>query len=267
MTRQTGAPFDAALRAFLVARSLCGAESFHAAVDKAYADAAGSTKALYACLERFQEALQRVALGALRRRIAGSAGATAASYAGKLDALRGADWPPATSVPAPASEAPAEVLERLSAAEAVEAGMDLADLRDAANVPVEAARAAWLKAGEMLLVQRVLEEGARVLTPAAEDVQTRASLLEYVRDLRRRLAAAILRGPTEESLTVEGLGLPMERERAARKLEEARAREPLTVSGLFVVVEALARVVDRAVPPTGAPRTAADASHRKESAS
>jgi len=91
---------------------------------------------------------------------------------------------------------------------------------------------------------------------SGHDIQTRASLLERLRDDRRRLAAAMLRGLRELGVDLDDAGVcpipavvrrTTPREGWCGRCSSGRGtREPSRPSGLFVAVEALGRMVDEA---------------------
>ena len=129
-------------------------------------------------------------------------------------------------------------------------------LAEGAKVDFAAARAAWEEASELLQIGRIEAEASRIARTTAEDIQTVDSLVEEARarraDLAKRLLTVAAR-PKKKASLLDRPGVRKERARVIRLLEMARTRQPLTPTGLFVIVEALGRIVREvsATPPRG----------------
>jgi glutamate dehydrogenase len=269
VARRTGCTFDRILHAYLIATALVDARDFHGTVDRAFAEGSAEADACCDALLRFAAAEEEVVLAALRRRPEGSAFSCAELYAAKVLECRAAA---ASEIGARAADAaqklkgiPEAAVRALVLAERLAGDMDLADLRDeAGSPPAHAAVDAWSAAGAALLADEIATEALRMTRLSGHDIQTRASLLDRLRDDRRRLAAAMLRGLRERGVDLDDAGVcpipavvPADhpaRGMVRQVLERARTREPLTPSGLFVAVEALGRMVDEA--SSGGPRSA-----------
>jgi glutamate dehydrogenase len=232
--RRTGASFDAILRAHLAAEALCGGPSFHAAMDALYTGGSKTLDGYYTGLARFQAAVETATRGLLRRKLSGEQlAAEAAGYGRRISELRALRCAAQAHGPA---LLPGNIEAQIRLAEGVAEEMDLCDLRQTEDRPLEAALQAWEAASEALLTRRLEEEAARVARKTGEDLQACESLLETAREQRRRLAASILASGQRPPLEHR------ERLRAQKILEAARTHEPLSLSALYVVVEALGRV-------------------------
>jgi glutamate dehydrogenase len=260
LARRTGADFDAILRACLAARELAGGKAFHQAMDRLYAEGFRDMEAFQAALERFRAAHEAATLGVIRRGLTDRpAGEIASAYRHRF-----AGFEPEGTVKADPKERkkdglPAPIEDALAAAEGLAERLDLADLREEMKGKTGAGPGAgvvldvWKEAGAALLIERLETEAARIPRLTAADIQTCDSLLDEARDLRRRLARKILAHTLGDQDTAGAdpsriqLAIPLdhkERTRVARLLESARTREPLTASGLFVIVESLRRMVE-----------------------
>ncbi len=259
--RRTAASFQAIQRAFLAASGLCGLRAFQKAVDELYAAGFAEMDAFYRGLERFQAAMEAVIHGVIRRGLANRpAPAVIAEYAEKISGL---EEVASQHLPGAKSSLPEPVIRQIEGAERAAEKMDIADLREGTPVDAATATAVWDEAGSSLLLRRVEEEAARIVRVTADEIQTCASLLEAAREHRRTLARAMLvrlveRGASagsKDACSVARIVSPnhKERVRASRVLEAARTREPLTPSGLYVVVEALGRMVQDAVSVEASP--------------
>jgi glutamate dehydrogenase len=258
VARRTGSGFDGILAAFIAASALAEGKEFEALMDGLYADGFPDMSSFYEAHERFRTGEEAAALLLIQKGLAGgSASGAIEDYAGRIAEVRAAQGepgPPARPRGGPA-RLPEEVWRRVIACERLAEDMEVADLRRATGAEVPAVLRAWREAGSLLLAERIEDEAARIPQSTSEENQACIRLLEEARGHRTRLAAEILKRPAgaaESARAARPLVPPQDKDRVRvlRMLEAARAREPLTVSGLFVIVDALARIVE------GAERTA-----------
>ncbi len=226
--RRTGSRFEDILGAWTVANGLCRSREIYSMIDAAEASGQRSLQEIYALISRAQAALKE-AMGWL---LLHGTGAQSTSEALRRYRERLARLEPS---------GPLDALEPLIVwAENIAESLEISDFSEREGLSLEAASAAWKQAGEILLIDLLRTEAARIPTPAAEDVQTRSSLLGKVSELRRELA---------RQLTDPGSAKPVlakshrECQRAVQWLEEARTHQPLSLSALYVLVETLGRRV------------------------
>ena len=255
LSRRSGAELDAVLRAYLIAGDLSGAASFFAAADALYASGPGDLPALHGVMARFRAAVEATTLEVLERRLLGKpASEIAAAYAKKvedgLEQLGPPDARPATPSDLPGADL-AELEAAASRAERVSRILDIVGLAERAKVDFAPAHAAWEKANELLQIGRIETEASRIARSTAEDIQTVDSLVEEARSRRAAVASSLLAMDAKPKKKAALLDLPAvkkERARVVRLLEMARTRQPLTPAGLFVIVEALGRIVREVSP-------------------
>jgi glutamate dehydrogenase len=259
IARQTGAGFDGILAAFLVASALAEGKEFETIMDRIYADGFADMSSFYDAHERFRAGEESAVLLLLKKGLADRPVLEVISdYSKRLEELRDATTagsePPARPRRGP-PRLPEEVWKRVLASERLSEDMQIADLRRATGAAVPTALLAWREAGSLLLLERVEDEAARIPLVTSEEVQACVRLLEEARAHRARLATEILErlgkdaGGEATDAQAAARIVPAgdkDRLRVIRLLEAARAREPLTVSGLFVIVDALGRIAERA---------------------
>jgi len=257
-SRETGAGHDRILRAFLIAYELSEGKAFHASMDRLYVEKLSNMDSYYGALSQFADAVAEVMAGVLRRGLERrSAPEGIQSYRSRLsdvNALLASEMEPALTLARVILPGlPEPILRFLWLAERLPDALDIADLREEGKVSLAAAVQLWREAGSFLLLDRLEKEAARIEQVTAEEIQTCRSLREAARDHQRRLARVLTKRSRAEGVKLEEKdAYPVhrvlhlehrERVRARRILEGASTRGPLTPSGLFVVVEALGRLV------------------------
>jgi glutamate dehydrogenase len=258
LSRETGQRFEGILRSFLIVHGLAEGTEFHAGMDRLYEEKLSDIEAHYRVLSRFADAVAEVMISVLRkgldRRPAQEAIPSCRAKVSEVNAALLPEMEPflsASRTVLPGITEP--VLRRLWLAERLPEALDIASLREEGKISPAAAVQIWREAGSFLFIDRLEKEAARIEQITAEDIQTCRSLREAAREHQRRLARAMLKRSIaagtkqeeKEACAVHRILPPEHRERvrSRRILEGASTRGPLTLSGLFVVVEALGRLV------------------------
>jgi glutamate dehydrogenase len=259
LARRTGAGFDHILRAFLVASALAEGSDFERAMDRVYADGFADMSSFHEAHERFRAGEEAAALRVLRKGLGGKPALDViADYTARLAEVRAGSVPGPEPAMRPRRGPPRlapEIWSRVLASESLAEHMEIADLWRESEAGLSTVLSTWKEASSILLLERVEDEASRIPRASSEEIHAVLILLEEARAHRRRLAGVILRrlprdavGDPRDIRAAARITPAGERDRlhVLRLLEAARASEPLTVSGLFVMVDTLGRIVDGA---------------------